>query len=100
MPAQNDPHVLHFFASKQTFANVPAIRVMPPRSRGGCVMEGYGPGKLYAELIRLLEKQIEARETDMFVGLTDAELSEYDKRRERIRELLAELEPKPRAAAA
>jgi len=63
-------------------------------------MEGYGPGKLYAELIRLLEKQIEARETDMFVGLTDAELSEYDKRRERIRELLAELEPKLRAAAA
>ena len=63
-------------------------------------MEGYGPGKLYAELIRLLEKQIEARETDMFVGLTDGELSEYDKRRERIRELLAELEPKPRAAAA
>ncbi len=62
-------------------------------------MEGYGPGKLYAELIRLLEKQVEARETAMFVGLTDVELSEYDKRRERIRELLAELEPKLRAAA-
>jgi len=60
-------------------------------------MEGYGP-KLYAELIRLLEKEVEARETDMFVGLTDPELSEYDKRRERIRELLAELD-KPRAAA-
>ncbi len=62
-------------------------------------MEGYGPGKLYAELIRLLEKQVEARETAMFVGLTDVELSEYDKRRERIRELLAELEPNLRAAA-
>ncbi len=62
-------------------------------------MEGYGPGKLYAELIRLLEKQVEARETAMFVGLTDVELSEYDKRRERIRELLAELD-KPKAAAA
>ena len=61
-------------------------------------MEGYGPGKLYAELIRL-EKQVDARETTMFVGLTDIELSEYDKRRERIRELLAELEPKLRAAA-
>ena len=53
-------------------------------------MEGCGPGKLYAELIRQLEKQVEARETAMFVGLTDVELSEYDKRRERIRELLAE----------
>ena len=61
-------------------------------------MEGYGPGKLYAELIRLLEKQVEARETDMFVGLTDAELSEYDKRRERIRELLAELDKLSAAA--
>ncbi len=63
-------------------------------------MESHGPEKLYVELIRLLEKQVEARETDMFVGLTDAEVSEYDKGRERIRELLAELEPKPKAAAA
>ena len=55
-------------------------------------MEGYRPEKLYAELIRLLEKQVEARETAVFVGLTDVELSEYDKRRERIRELLAELD--------
>ena len=61
-------------------------------------MEGYGPGKLYAELIRLLEQQVEARETAIFVGLTDVELSEYEKRRERIRELSAELD-KPRAAA-
>ena len=58
-------------------------------------MEGYGPEKLHAELIRLLEKQIEARETAIFVGLTDVELSEYDKKRERIRELLGELD-KPR----
>ena len=55
-------------------------------------MEGYRPEKLYAELIRLLEKQVEARETAVFVVLTDVELSEYDKRRERIRELLAELD--------
>ncbi len=61
-------------------------------------MEGYRPQKLYVELIRLLEKQVEARETAIFVGLTDVELSEYDKRRERIRELSAELD-KPRAAA-
>ena len=60
-------------------------------------MEGYGP-KLYAELIRLLEKQVEARETAIFVGLTDVELSEYDKRRERIRELLAELDKLSAAA--
>ena len=55
-------------------------------------MEGYRPQNLYAELIRLLEQQVEARETAVFVGLTDVELSEYDKRRERIRELLAELD--------
>jgi hypothetical protein len=61
-------------------------------------MEGYRPQKLYAELIRLLEKQVEARETAIFVGLTDAELSEYDKRRERIRELLAELDKLSAAA--
>ncbi len=61
-------------------------------------MEGYGPEKRYAELIRLLEKQVEARETAIFVGLTDAELSEYDERRERIRELLAELDKLSAAA--
>src|SRR2546426_8637379 len=61
-------------------------------AQDGCPMEGYRPEKLYAELIRLLEKQVEARETAVFVGLTDVELSEYDKRRERIRELLAELD--------
>jgi hypothetical protein len=61
-------------------------------------MEGYRPQKLYVELIRLLEKQVEARETAIFVGLTDAELSEYDKRRERIRELLAELDKLSAAA--
>ena len=61
-------------------------------------MEGYGCQNLYAELIRLLRKQVEARETAVFAELTDIELSEYDKRRERIRELLAEL-AKPRAAA-
>ncbi len=61
-------------------------------------MEGYRPPKLYAELVRLLEKQVEARETAIFVGLTDVELSEYDKRRERIRELLAELDKLSAAA--
>ncbi len=61
-------------------------------------MEGYRPQKRYAELIRLLEDQVEARETAIFVGLTDAELSEYDKRRERIRELLAELDKLSAAA--
>ena len=61
-------------------------------------MEGYGSEKLRAELIQLLEKQIEAWETSIFVELTDVELSEYEKRQERIRELLAEFD-KLRAAA-
>jgi len=62
-------------------------------------MGRYGRKNVYVELVRLLEKQVEARETDAFVGLTDAELTDYDERRERIRELFAELEPKPKAAA-
>jgi hypothetical protein len=61
-------------------------------------MEAYRPQKLYTELSRLLEKQVEARETAIFVGLTDVELSEYDERRERIRELLAELDKLSAAA--
>jgi hypothetical protein len=48
--------------------------------------------------LRLLKEQVEAPETAIFVGLTDAELSEYDKRRERIRELLAELDKLSAAA--
>ena len=47
-------------------------------------MEGYRPQKRYAELIRLLEDQVEARETAIFVGLTDAELCEYDRAHPRV----------------
>jgi hypothetical protein len=32
-------------------------------------MEGYGPEKLYAEVIQLLEKQIEAREMRMLLAV-------------------------------
>jgi len=44
-----------------------------------------------AELIQLLEKQMEVLELATFVSLTDAELSEYEKRRERISELVEEV---------
>jgi len=47
--------------------------------------------ELHAELIRLLEKQIELMELATFVRLTDAEVSEYEKRQKRISELLEEL---------
>lgn len=45
--------------------------------------------RLQTEFIELLRRQIEALELDAYVGLTDAERSEYHKRRERIRDLNA-----------
>jgi len=42
---------------------------------------------------RLLQKQVEALEVENYVGLTDAELREYDKRQERIRDLDGSLDP-------
>ncbi len=47
--------------------------------------------ELHAELIRLLEKQTDLMELATFVRVTDAEVSEYARRQERISELLAEL---------
>jgi hypothetical protein len=46
-----------------------------------------------AELVSLLQKQVEALEVETYVGLTDAELCEYDKRQERIRDLDGSLDP-------
>ncbi len=43
--------------------------------------------ELRAEFVYLLRKQVEARELDAYVGLTDAERSEYNKRQERIHDL-------------
>jgi len=43
------------------------------------------------ELFDLLRKQVEALELDAYVGLTDAERSEYYKRQERIRDLHAKM---------
>jgi hypothetical protein len=47
--------------------------------------------ELHAELTRLLEKQIELMELATFVRLTDAEVSESEKRQKRISELLEQL---------
>ncbi len=47
--------------------------------------------ELRAELVYLLRKQVEAQELDAYVGLTDAERSEYNKRQERIRDLDAKM---------
>jgi hypothetical protein len=46
---------------------------------------------LRAEFVDLLQKQVEALELDAYVGLTDAERSEYGKRQDRIRGLEAEI---------
>ena len=54
--------------------------------------------QIRAELLALIEKQVEALERDTFVGLTDVERYEYDARQERIHELHAKLEPLKTAA--
>jgi hypothetical protein len=47
--------------------------------------------KLRVEFVDLLRKQVEALELDVYVGLTDTEWSEYNKRRERLRDLNAKM---------
>jgi len=51
--------------------------------------------ELRAEYVYLLRKQVEAQELDAYVGLTDAERSEYNKRQERIRDLDAKMSQPP-----
>jgi len=47
--------------------------------------------ELKAELVDLLQRQIEALELEVYVGLTEGERHEYSKRQGRIRELDAEM---------
>jgi len=56
-------------------------------------MEDDSIEQLRAELVSLLQKQVEALEVETYVGLTEAELREYDKRQERIRDLEGSLDP-------
>jgi len=51
--------------------------------------------ELRAEYVYLLRKQVEAQELDAYVGLTDAERSEYNKRQERICDLDAKMSASP-----
>jgi hypothetical protein len=46
---------------------------------------------VHAEFVALLLKQVEALELDIYIGLTDAERDEYDRRQERIRDLDAQM---------
>ncbi len=43
--------------------------------------------ELHAKLVNLLHKQVDALELEIYVGLTDADRSEYKKRQESIRNL-------------
>ncbi|MGH9498976.1 MAG: hypothetical protein ACRD3L_07510 [Terriglobales bacterium] len=54
--------------------------------------------EIRAELIQLLQKQLETLDLAAFVALTDAEWDEYDARHNRIRELQAKLRPLKNAA--
>jgi hypothetical protein len=49
--------------------------------------------KLRAELVNLLQRQVEALELETYVGLTDAELCEFYRRQARIRDVKASLYP-------
>ena len=55
-------------------------------------MEHDSNEQLRAELVNLLQKQVEALELETYIGLTDAEIREYYRRQERIRDLRASLE--------
>jgi hypothetical protein len=55
--------------------------------------------RLQAEFVDLLRKQVEALELDVYVGLTDAERSEYFNRQERIRDLDAKMSECSKLAA-
>jgi hypothetical protein len=54
-------------------------------------MERLNRENLRNELIQLTEKQIDTLEKQTFSGATEAELSEYEQRQERIRDLFSEL---------
>ena len=54
-------------------------------------METYNQEHLRSELIQLTEKQISTLEKRTFGGVTEADLSEYEERQERIRDLFIEL---------
>ena len=47
--------------------------------------------QIRAELLALIERQVEALERATFVGLTDVERYEYDARHDRIHELHAKM---------
>lgn len=55
-------------------------------------MECHDLKQLSGELTRLLDKQLQTLEDDMFLGLDESELQAYDERQERIRELTARLD--------
>lgn len=61
-------------------------------------MEKHNQKQLSAELIQLTEKQIGIVEKKKFGIATVAELKEYEKRQERIRDLFTKLHHLPRAA--
>ena len=61
-------------------------------------METHNQEHLRSELIELTEKQISTLEKRTFGGVTEADLSEYEERQERIRDLFSELHHLDRAA--
>jgi len=58
------------------------------RPGGGGPVPHYDESRLDTELIRLVEQQIDLMELAVFGRLTDAELTEYRRRENRISEML------------
>jgi hypothetical protein len=49
--------------------------------------------QMRGEILHLLQVQMDALQEETFVGLTEEELREYDRRAERIRELAEKVSP-------
>jgi hypothetical protein len=62
------------------------------------MMEEHNQEQLSSELIQLTEKQIGFVEKKTFGIVTEAELNEYERRQERIRDLFTEIHHLRRAA--
>jgi|SRR5579863_4592944 len=75
--------------SKNRFVVPTSLQCLPsqltPLRPKGCVLQW--EKQLRSELVQLIEKQIEMLAKETCVGLTEAELREYDDQKERIEEL-------------
>jgi hypothetical protein len=87
-------HLTNVNRSLNLIGEFALLRPRPPTiAAPGLPMRDESVKHLRVELVKLLQKQVEALELETYVGLTDAELREYYTRQDRIRDLKASLYP-------